>query len=100
MINEYHSIQNTLFFLGKNLKNIDPRLLSVYKNVSPIILKTDLTDTPLKVPEGSKKSRRSILLHSTSKPYSYQSVSIGEIKDVYKSITNQSETHTQNVIIN
>jgi len=56
----------------------------VYKIIPPVILKTDFSDNPkLMTSEGSNKSRRSILLHSSSQPYKYQTINFDTIKQVY-----------------
>ncbi|XP_025194944.1 uncharacterized protein LOC112594398 [Melanaphis sacchari] len=71
-------------FTGKSLENLDPRIQSVYKNIPPIIFKTDFSDKPKPMTsEGSNKSRRSILLHSSSQPYKYQTIDFDTIKRVY-----------------
>ncbi|XP_026805336.1 uncharacterized protein LOC113548583 [Rhopalosiphum maidis] len=71
-------------FTDKSLENLDPRVQSVYKIIPPIILKTDFSDKPkLMTSEGSNKSRRSILLHSSSQPYKYQTIDFDTIKQVY-----------------
>ncbi|XP_022172378.1 uncharacterized protein LOC111035164 [Myzus persicae] len=71
-------------FSSKSLENLDPRIQSVYKIISPIILKTDFSDKPkLMTSKESNKSRRSILLHSLSQPYKYQTINFDTIRCVY-----------------
>ncbi|CAI6361446.1 unnamed protein product [Macrosiphum euphorbiae] len=71
-------------FSSKSLENLDPRIQSVYKVIPPIILKTDLSDKPkLMTSKESNKSRRSILLHSSSQPYKYQTINVDAIRGVY-----------------
>ncbi|XP_015380561.1 PREDICTED: uncharacterized protein LOC107174212 [Diuraphis noxia] len=71
-------------FTSKSLVNLDPRIQSVYKIIPPIILKTDFSDKPkLMASKESNKSRRSILLHSSSQPYKYQTINIDTIRCVY-----------------
>lgn len=88
----------TFYFLGKSLENLDPRIQSVYKVISPIILKTDFSDKPkLMTSKESNKSRRSILLHSSSQPYKYQTINIDAIRGVYNETL--SNPNIQDVII-
>ncbi|CAH1736440.1 unnamed protein product [Aphis gossypii] len=70
-------------FTGKSLENLDPRIQSVYKVIPPIILKTDFNDKPKLITSEGSKSRRSILLHSSSQPYKYQTIDFDTIKHVY-----------------
>jgi len=83
----------TFYFLGKSLENLDPRIQSVYKIIPPIIFKTDFSDKPkLMTSKESNKSRRSILLHSSSQPYKYQTINVDTIKGVYnKTLPNPIE---------
>jgi len=74
----------TFYFSGKSLENLDPRIQSVYNIIPPIILKTDFSDKPKLMPsKESNKSRRSILLHSSSQPYKYQTINVDTIRCVY-----------------
>ncbi|XP_060875809.1 uncharacterized protein LOC132949066 [Metopolophium dirhodum] len=71
-------------FTSISLENLDPRIQSVYKIIPPIILKTDFSDKPkLMTSKESNKSRRSILLHSSSQPYKYQTINVNTIRGVY-----------------
>jgi len=92
----------TFYFLGKSLENLDPRIQSVYKIIPPIILKTDFSDIPkLMTSKESNKSRRSILLHSSSEPYKYQTINVDTIRGVYNETLPNSikEDNKQDVII-
>lgn len=71
--------------LGNSLEKIDPRLQSVYKQITPVILKNNSIDkSQIMTPEITKKSRRSVLLHCNSDPYNYQIISLDDIENVYR----------------
>lgn len=56
----------------------------MYESIPPIILKPDYSDKPkLTTSKEKKKSRRSILLHTSSSPYKYQTISFDTINSVY-----------------
>ncbi|XP_001944251.2 uncharacterized protein LOC100166290 [Acyrthosiphon pisum] len=89
-------------FSSKSLENLDPRIQSVYKIIPPIILKTDFSDKPkLMTSKERNKSRRSILLHSSSQPYKYQTINVDTIRGVYnETLPNPiKEDNTQDEIV-
>lgn len=82
------------------MENIDHEFQSLNKKIPPIIFKTNLINKPkFGSSENRRKSRRSILLHS-SKPCAYQILYIDYINDVYRDLLpNQIKINIQNVIL-
>uniref|UniRef100_A0A2S2QV13 HAUS augmin-like complex subunit 6 N-terminal domain-containing protein n=1 Tax=Sipha flava TaxID=143950 RepID=A0A2S2QV13_9HEMI len=80
-------------FTKKSFDNIDPRVRSVYEKIPPIVLKTDLVESPKSIKlEYYKKSSQSTILHCSNKPYTYQELSLDDIKDIYTAtLSNQNE---------
>jgi hypothetical protein len=88
------------YYLEKSFDNIDPRVRSVYEKIPPIVLKTDLVESPKSIKlEYYKKSSQSTILHCSNKPYTYQELSLDDIKDIYTAtLSNQNEVEVNNLV--
>lgn len=87
--------------LGKSFEHIDSKIKSVYIKMTPIILNTEFSNKPkLMTSEYNKKSRRSISIACNNKPYTYQTMSYDDIKDIYEAtLSNRNDVDTQDVIM-
>lgn len=71
----------------------------MYEKIPPIVLKTELAESPKTVTSENKKPRQSTILDCSSEPYTYQTLSFDEIKDIYiVTMSNENKVEVQNLM--